>query len=150
MRTYIFKTYLFRDKKIVREIEIPEDFNLYKLAKAIVEAYDFDLDHAFGFFSDISDHPYRSKEKYELFADMNDVEPTGAKSVKKTKISEVWKDKGDKMLFLFDYGDCWYFVIELVDFGQKEPKKKYSYLVKKVGKAPEQYPEVDEDDLPIA
>ena len=145
MKTYILKTYLFRDKKVVREIEVPENFNLYKLAEAIVKAYDFDLDHAFGFFSDVSEYPYRSKEKYELFADMDDIEPTGAKSVKKTKISEVWKNKGNKMLFLFDYGDCWYFVVEFMEFGQKEAKKKYPYLVKKVGKAPEQYPEVDED-----
>mgnify|MGYP001590400643 FL=1 len=152
MKTYIFKTYLFRDKKVVREIEVPENFNLYKLAEAIVKAYDFDLDHAFGFFSDVSEYPYRSKEKYELFADMDDIEPTGAKSVKKTKISEVWKNKGNKMLFLFDYGDCWYFVVELIEFDQKRARKKYPYLIRKVGKAPEQYPEVDEDfddEIPI-
>ena len=76
---------------------------------------------------------------------MDDVEPTGAKSVKKTKINEVWKNMGDKMLFPFDYGDCWYFVVELMEFSQKEVKKKYPYLVKKVGKAPEQYPEVGDD-----
>lgn len=149
MKTYIFKTQLFRNKKITRNIEVLESGNLYKLAEAIVTAYDFDFDHAFGFFSNISEQWYKSEKKYELFADMEDIEPTGAKSVEKTKIGEVWKNPGDKMLFLFDYGDTWLFVVELIELGKKEAKKKYPRTVKKVGLAPEQYPEIDEDELPI-
>ncbi len=149
MKTYIFKTHLFRDKKVVREIEILENSNLYELAKAIVTAYDFDFDHAFGFFSNLSEQWYKSDKKYELFADMEDIEPTGAKSVKNTKINEAWNKIGDKMLFLFDYGDTWTFVVELIKFGEKEVKKKYPCVSKKVGLSPEQYPEVDED-LPVA
>ena len=68
MKTYIFKTHLFRDKKISRDIEIKENASLYKLAEAIIGAYDFDFDHAFGFFSDIKEHCFDSKKKYELFA----------------------------------------------------------------------------------
>ena len=150
MKTYIFKTYLFRDKKIIREIEVQDGLNLYKLAEAILKVYDYDFDHAFGFFSDISEYPYKSKNKYELFADMEDIEPTGAESVKKTKISDVWQKVGDKMLFLFDYGDNWLFVVELVEFGKKEVRKKYPYLRQKIGVSPEQYPEIDEEELPIA
>lgn len=147
MKTRIFKTHLLRDKKISRDIEIKEDASLYKLAEAIVGAYDFDFDHAFGFFSKITESGYfRSERKYELFADMKskDIEPTGAKSVEKTKIGEVWKNIGDKMLFLFDYGDNWLFVVELADLGAAEPKTKYPRVIKKVGAAPEQYPEADE------
>ena len=145
MRIYIFKTYLFRDKKIVREIEVPENFNLYKLAETIIGAYDFDFDHAFGFFSDINEYPYRSQIKYELFADMDEIEPTGAGSVKKTDITELWKNIHDKWLFLFDYGDTWLFVVELIKFDEKETKKKYPRIIHKTGLAPEQYPEVEEE-----
>lgn len=70
MKTYIFKTNLFRDKKIIREIEVPENINLYKLAGAIVDAYGFDFDHAFGFFGTIGERYFDSGKKYELFADM--------------------------------------------------------------------------------
>ena len=150
MKTYIFKTYLFRDKKVTREIEVLESDNLYKLAEVIVKSYDFDFDHAFGFFSTISEQWYRSEKKYELFADMEDIEPTGVGSVKNTKISEVWNGVGDKMLFLFDYGDTWLFVVELIGFGKKEAKKKYPRVVKKVGLSPEQYPEIEEDEIPVA
>ena len=151
MKTYIFKTHLFRDKKVIREIEILESSNLYKLAEAIVKSYDFDFDHAFGFFSTIGEQWYKSEKKYELFADMEDTEPTGAKSVEKTKIGEVWKNPGDKILLLFDYGDTWLFVVELIELGNKEARKRYPRIIKKVGLAPEQYPEIDEDEdeLPV-
>lgn len=146
MKTYIFKTNLFRDKKIIREIEVPENMNLYKLAEAIVDAYGFNFDHAFGFFSTIGERYFDSDKKYELFADMEDegIEPTGAESVEKTKISQVWKKVGDKMLLLFDYGDNWLFVVELKSFGKKLLKQKHPRVLQGVGKAPEQYPEVDE------
>lgn len=148
MKTYIFKTTLFRFKGVSREIEIAENTNLYKLAEAIVFAYDFDFDHAFGFFSKIAEHCFDSKDKYDLFADMKNegIEPTGAKSVKKTKISEVWKKVGDKMMFLFDYGDDWRFVVELSGFGKKEPKIKYPRVIASKGIAPEQYPDCEDED----
>lgn len=142
MRTYIFKTSLFHGPKISREIEVSENANLYKLAKAIVGAYNFDFDHCFGFFSKIAEcHYFDSERKYELFADLEDegIEPTGAGSVKKTKVKEVWQNIGDKMMFLFDYGDNWQFVIELIGFSEKDTKKKYPRLLKKIGKAPKQY-----------
>ena len=146
MQTRIFKTNLFYDKKIIREIEVPENLTLYKLAETIVGAYDFNFDHAFVFFSTIGERYLNSERKYELFADMKkeDIEPTGAESVKKTKISDVWKNIGDKMLLLFDYGDDWRFVVELSGFGEKQQKTKYPRMIKSIGNAPEQYPEIDE------
>ena len=128
--------------EISREIEILESASLYKLAEAIVDAYNFDFDHCFGFFSEVSESRYLDSErKYELFTDLEKegVEPTGAGSVKKTKIKEVWQKVGDKMMFLFDYGDDWQFVVELVGFGEKDAKREYPRVLKKIGKAPKQY-----------
>ena len=143
MKTYIFKTNFLHDKKIVREIEIPENINLYKFAEAIIGAYDFDFDHAFGFFSKITTNWQlaESDKMYELFADLEDegIEPTGAGSVQKTKISEVWKSIGDKMMFLFDYGDDWRWIVTLAGFGETERNIKYPRITKKTGKAPKQY-----------
>ncbi len=149
MKTHIFRISLLRDKDVVREIEIPENFSLYRLAEAITGAYGFSFDHAFGFFDKIVEDGYfNSKRKYELFTDMEDegIEPTGAGSVEKTNITEVWKAAGDKMLFLFDYGDGWFFVVELIGFGKKEAKTKYPRIVKSVGTAPEQYPDYSEEE----
>ena len=66
-------------------------------------------------------------------------------SVRHTKVSEVWKILGDTMMFLFDYGDTWRFTVQLVGFGVVDPKGTYPRILKKTGRAPEQYPDIDEE-----
>jgi len=153
MKTYLFKTSLLYSSpkiapsgpEISRQIEVLENTSLYKLAKAIVDSYNFNFDHCFGFFSEIVERGYlkKSERKYELFTDLieegEDLEPTGAGSVKKTKVKDVWQKIGDKMLFLFDYGDNWQFVVELVGFGEKKANQKYPRVLRKIGRAPRQY-----------
>lgn len=47
------------------------------------------------------------------------------------------------MLFLFDYGDGWEFIVHLKEI--KAPDKVlYPRMVKKKGQAPEQYPPLEE------
>src|SRR3989344_3878835 len=150
MKTCILKTNFLRGKKVVREIEAPENFSLYRLAEAIIGAHDFYFDCAFWFFCKIrASGDFKSEKQYEIFTDLieegEDLEPTGAKSVKKTKVAEVWKNPGDKMLFLFDYGDNWLFTVELIGFGKKEAKTKYPRILKSAGKAPKQYPDYNEE-----
>jgi len=48
-RVYLFKISL--DKKIYREMELLGSSSLYKFAETIVSAFNFELDHSFGFYS---------------------------------------------------------------------------------------------------
>ena len=48
------------------------------------------------------------------------------------------------MLFLFDYGDDWMFLVECKDLLDPTIKVKYPKVIEMVGKAPEQYPECEE------
>jgi hypothetical protein len=202
-----------------RVLAVAEDDSLYDLAYAINESFDFDFDHAFGFFDNLK-NPYRSQAKYELFADMDeedfddedlteafeeefgnlseeeqammeqfadylenapadevkellrratlegvsesdreeaeamleqslsflddedDVEPQG---VKNSLVGEVFKaDK--KLLYLFDYGDEWRFIVECQKIEKAEPRKRYPKLLEAKGEAPEQYPDGDFDE----
>jgi len=147
MKTYIFKTQLFNAKRIQREIEVLESFSLYELAEAIVGAYDFDFDHAFGFFKTVTGgwNGMANSERYEIFADLDPKEAHGAKSVKKTTIGGVWKNIGDNMLFLFDYGDEWRWIVTLKAFSKKEASMKYPRLLSIKGNAPAQYPDNHEE-----
>jgi hypothetical protein len=143
--TVIFRVSLQDEPEILREIEVPADRKLVDFAKDIVSAFDFDFDHAFGFYSKLTGREVmRSQPKYELFADMG--EETNARSVKRTRVAEAFPVVGNKMLFLFDYGDDWRFVVEVIGIGQKEPKARYPQLLKKVGASPEQYGSWGEDD----
>lgn len=144
MQVYNFRVSLLRNKRIVREIAIVRRSTLYRFARAITDAYGFYFDHCFGFFDKISETSYFDAEKkYELFTDLieegQSLEPSGAGSVKDTKLSQVWSKPGDTMLFLFDYGDGWLFVIELIDISERDSRKKYPYVIRKLGRAPKQY-----------
>jgi len=141
MNTYIFTIKLKHQPKIIRKIEISGGLSLYKLAGAIVNAFGFNFDHCFGFFDNTAENYFESKKKYELFADLKDqgIEPVDSDSVKKNKIKDVFKKEGKEMLFLFDYGDNWEFIIKFESLGNKITGEKYPKVVESKGQAPRQY-----------
>jgi hypothetical protein len=96
--------------RLCRDIEIESGASLYALAEAIANDFKCDFDHAFGFFSGLTGHVYDSPVRYELFADSD----TGGKShsVKRTTVARAFPRVGTKMLFLFDFGDEWRFLVE--------------------------------------
>jgi hypothetical protein len=143
--THAFRVSLLEHKSIWREIEISSDASLYDFAEAIVHAFEFDFDHAFGFYSKLTGrNALSANPRYELFADIG--EESDAGSVKKTKVGEAFRRPKQRMLFLFDYGDDWEFRVELLRLGKREPRVRYPRLLAKKGRAPEQYPAVVEFD----
>ena len=127
--------------KLYRDIEIDSAASLSALADAITAAFEFDVEHPFGFYSKL-DGTYRtSPEKYELSADTGE-SASDAGSVKQTAVSKAFARPGKKMLFAFD-GDKWCFQVELVKLGGKKPGMRYPRLLNSLGDAPEQYPDGD-------
>jgi Plasmid pRiA4b ORF-3-like protein len=131
--------------KIYRDIEVPASASLYKFAEAIVRAFGFDFDHAFGFYDKLSGNYYDSKFKYELFADMGDAEK-GVLSVKKNSVATAFPADKAKFLFIFDYGDEWAFKVERTGSSAKAKGAKYPRVVKSEGTAPVQYGDPDDED----
>lgn len=131
-----------------RIIAVTRTTSLYVLAKSIVFSFNFDFDHAFGFFWPLTKHYPDSTEHFEYFADVcndyqeecrNERRPI-AKSVIKTKVACVLELLNNKMLFLFDYGDEWKFIVELYGIDDKKVNIKYPVVCKKVGRSTKQYP----------
>jgi hypothetical protein len=149
--TVILRAGLADQKSIYRDIEIEASNSLYRLAEAIVTAFGFDFDHAFGFYSGLTPAKLmRSHPRYELFADMGTADP-GVLGVKKIKISQAFPAIGYTLMFLFDYGDDWYFRVSLREAGTKLAKVRYPRVVAARGGAPPQYPDpddIDDDDRP--
>jgi hypothetical protein len=121
--------------KVYREFEIAGSSSLYALAQEIVRCFDFDFDHAFGFYSKLKGNIYDSSVRYELFVDMGEGEG-GARSVKRTRVLEAFPKVGTKMRFLFDYGNEWVFLIELVGQKPKKARVKLPRLLSSAGQAP--------------
>jgi Plasmid pRiA4b ORF-3-like protein len=146
--TFIFRAALLGKPSIYRDIEFDPAKSLYKLAEAIVTAFDFDFDHAFGFYSGLTPAKmHKTFPRYELFADIGEASP-GVLGVEKTRASLAFPEVGYTMLFLFDYGDDWLFKITLRAVGKKAAKVRYPRIVATKGTAPPQYEYPEEDDDP--
>lgn len=144
--TFVLRAALNGEASVYRDIEIDPSKSLYSLAKAIVAAFGFDFDRAFGFFSGLKPATMmRTLPRYELFADMGDAAP-GVDGVRKTTISRAFPEIGHTMMFLFDYGDGWHFRVSLKAEGTKLAKVRYPRVVATRGDAPPQYPDPDEID----
>ena len=143
--THIFRVGLRDQPSIHRDIEIDSPKSLAKLAEAIVQAFDFEFDHAFGFYPDTKGRAVmRGRPAYELFADMG--EANGTQSVRKTRVADAFQKVGQVMTFLFDYGDEWLFRVELIERDVKVAKTRYPRVLAKAGPSPVQYPDPDDDE----
>lgn len=67
--------------------------------------------------------------------------PQGVKSV---AVSQAF-EKGKKLLYLFDYGDEWRFIVECKKIEETDGGK-YPRVLESKGEAPEQYPDYDDKD----
>lgn len=77
------------------------------------------------------------------FAD--DEEESTAGDVRVTTLNALQLRKGQKFLYLFDYGDEWQFTVRVHAINENaDPDVQYPRLIESVGEAPEQYPD-DED-----
>ena len=128
----------------IRKIKISGGRSLYQFAKTITGAFGFSFDHAFGFYDSFG-NLRDAKKIYELFVDAGEEASLAAQGVKKTKISQAFIKPGDKMLFLFDYGDEWRFSVELKEIRKTEEKESGPVILESTGKAPVQYPPCEED-----
>lgn len=126
--TYRFKVSLGRN--LWRRIEISARHRLLDLHDAIQSAYAFDDDHLYAFFMD---GKAWSDEKFA--SPYNDEGPF----VDDVQIGELDLSEGQRILYLFDYGDEWRFEVRLEEIRQGGSKLRRPKIVEKKGKAPEQY-----------
>ncbi|RKY37301.1 MAG: hypothetical protein DRP78_01435 [Candidatus Omnitrophota bacterium] len=147
LKYYIFAVSVkdhYGNNKASRHIQIAGTKSLYNFAKVITQSFDFYFDHCFGFYDNLKCY-HDSENAYELFVDIGE-EPESAKikGVKKTKIFQAFKKRGEKFLFLFDYGDSWNFVVELKQIKKAKKWDLKPVILKSIGNPPVQYAPLDE------
>ncbi len=75
---------------------------------------------------------------------LGDEDGAAPKGVKGVVVSQVF-EKGKKLLYLFDYGDEWRFIVECKGVSKAE-SGEYPRVLGSKGEAPEQYPDYDEEN----
>lgn len=106
-------------------IAIKSDQSLADLASTIVSSFGLDPGSCYGFYSNLRRYT-QSEEKYELSADIGEVDGPGVKNV---QIAQVFTP-GKQMLFLFDYVNQWHFVVRLVRYEALSECQAYPAILK--------------------
>ncbi len=123
-------------------LQLPAIESLTTLAETIIKAVGFDFDHCYGFYDNPKRH-WESTEEYTLFADIGEDAKPDDPGVESTRVDEAFKP-GKTMLFLFDYGDDWFFQVTCTGEEESKPFKKPKILSTS-GQAPIQYPAYEGD-----
>ncbi len=121
-----------------RHIQISKNATLYKLHKAIINAFGFEDDHAHAFFMD---NHYWSGNAAFFSMKMNGDE----RLTKNYKLEKLNLSKGDQFKYLFDFGDEWRFQCKVLR--ELEEQIDISRIIRSVGESPEQYPEWEETEV---
>ncbi len=143
-KTIIFRIfYLGRcgggfERKVERKIEMKETQTFDDLHDAIIKkSFKWKDMHAYSFFMDNIPYSKNNKMEYAYEADLND---DGA-NLSNIELRFLNLKKGQKFLFVFDYGDDHHFGIRVEGFGEAHNGKKYPLILEEKGKPPKQYEE---------
>ena len=136
-------------RSVWREIEVAANQTLADLGTAIPLAFGFDDPHLWSFF--LSGRPWDRQSEYVLHSEPDLFEggprPRAAKRISIRDVPLPGAAGKKEFLFLFDYGDEWYFGVKLMRLGPSvEPGVRYPRVVAQAGAAPPQYPEVEDED----
>ncbi|MEQ9288273.1 MAG: hypothetical protein RIG77_15255 [Cyclobacteriaceae bacterium] len=138
-------------KSPYRVLALEKDTSLSDLGYMVLDLFDFDFDHLFGFYDNLkwwadSDEAYEMEE--ESFNFELDENPTKSKSLlDKVTIGDIFTRKGKKWLMLYDYGDEWKFWLTLDKKVKYDPSIEYPVLIAAKYDSPRQYPDWDEEEI---
>ena len=119
-----------------RHIQISKSATLYKLHKAIIDAFDFEDDHAHAFFMD--NHYWSGNAAFFSMKMYGDERLT-----KSYKLEKLNLTKGDQFKYVFDFGDEWRFQCKVLR--ELDEQLDIPCVIRSVGDSPEQYPEPNEE-----
>ncbi len=128
-------TFEVRLQKSSRRIVIPatEDFSTF--SETILNAFNFYNDHLYMFkFEDRFGTKIQISYEEDLDSYSSD-----------TAIGDLSMDEGDKIVFIFDFGDWWEFDITLEQIDKPDKSIKEAKITDRKGTPPQQYPYDDED-----
>ena len=146
---YTFKVYLGKKLKkrprVWRTIAIRGDQTLDDLHNAIFDAFDRWDEHLYSFYLRGEEFTAPAEEPAVpgLFAGLFG---SPGKDAGEAVVNELGLGVGDWFTYLFDFGDEWWHVVELVGTEEKGGLgAEYPVVLERRGESPPQYPDIDEE-----
>lgn len=140
MAAYKFKVSFEDYEDIYRVIEIKPTQTFLDLHKAILESIKFDDKQMASFY--MSNDSWKKGQEITL-EDMSESEDNPTPIMAKAKLNQYIVDPHQKILYVYDFIECWTMLIELTGIIKEDnPKITYPHCSKSVGLAPKQYDKV--------
>ena len=141
------------EKSPYRIIAARPGMSLHEFGIVVLNAFDFDYDHLFGFYDNVKRY-YSSKVRYEhpesIEYAKDDWGGFGTRKVDKQvhnmddhPISDIFTRRNKKWLMLFDYGDEWMFWLSLEKKVEIIQGEEFPKIIESKYDAPEQYPDFE-------
>lgn len=141
---YKFKVTFEDYEDIYRVIEIKSTQTFLDFHKIILQAVGFDSKQLASFY--MSNDSWKKGEEITL-EDMTEDPENPIKTMEKCKLNQFIEDPHQKILYVYDFTECWTFYIELTSISKEIAGKAYPEITKSVGLAPKQYDKVQKFGL---
>ena len=119
---YRFRAALKYKPGIWREVEVLGDQTLSDLNFILVEAFEHDFDHLGGFWKMV---PRKGSQKRFRMVELGDVDPLGEGEGAEVQIAAIGLKEGDKLKYVYDFGDWIEHTLTLVSIHPAEPQGDY-------------------------
>ena len=131
------------DSRVTRRLALRADETLVALHRLIQEAFEWDDDHLYSFWLDGKFWGDKQSEYTAPF----EVEESGAASAE-AAIAGLDLERGQKIAYLFDYGDQWEVRLRLREISAADDGE-YPRILESGGDALPQYEEIPEEELGV-
>jgi hypothetical protein len=123
--------------KVWRDIELAEDQTMEDLHLAIQQAFGWYDDHLYSFFM--------NGKAWDSNAEIGCPWSESMLHTHQVQVGQLDLKEGQKLLYLFDYGDSHEFDVKVIRIDTNAEKGEYPRLVAQQGDSPPQYPDYDEE-----
>ncbi|HKL03950.1 MAG TPA: hypothetical protein VJ911_09750 [Cryomorphaceae bacterium] len=146
MTIYRFRILLDHSEDILRDIEIDSTVSFMDFHEMIIKSLGYSGLEMASFF--MSNEDWDKGEEIALM-DMAEPGQDAVKAMSDTRLNEMVTEKGDKMLFVYDFLRMWIYYVELVAILNESDGKDLPKVVLAVGTPPNENadPQIDMNDF---
>lgn len=136
MTVFKLRVVIDTEDDIFRDIEVTEENTLTEFHNEIIKSYAFDGGQMASFFK--TDEDWEKGEEFPLIDMSADPENSSAKTMNNTTIGELIKDKGDRLLYVYDFLRMWCFFVEVIETRKTQKDEQLPQTTLSIGTAPDE------------
>tara|TARA_B110000503_G_C7163430_1_gene420773 strand:- start:3578 stop:4126 length:549 start_codon:yes stop_codon:yes gene_type:complete len=132
MKEFLVKVLMETHNTVYRDILVNENHTLLQIHELVKKSFGFNSNELASFIKE--EEGWDNDTEYPLEDVMNSGNPTFEKLV----VSDVFKEVGDQLTYVYDYLNEWKFYLEVIEVEVNENKLTEPKILKRVGSPPKE------------